>query len=341
MKAAISALALALLLGAVLIAATQKSLIAPWDSYKALFIGAFGSVSAWAATLARTTPLLLTGLAVAVALRAGLFNIGGHGQMVAGGLAAAWVGCSLAAPSALLIPLCLLAVMGAGVVSAYLPILLREKRGAHEVITAILLNYAAAKITQYLAAGPLKAPGETPQTPEVAALLPRLHPEQDVHAGLFVGIAALIALAFALTRTVWGYETRTVGSGPEAAKAAGIDPARVRLNAFLLSGALAGLAGAVVVCGETPFRRFPADFSSLGYGFEGLAVAMLAGSGALWLVGPAALLFGALGAGAEAMAFDVGTPKQLVFVVEAILIGALTAKYPGVFRIGKKKAETP
>lgn len=341
MKAVLGALALAFLIGAILIAATQKSLIAPWESYKALFLGAFGSISAWAATLARTTPLLLTGLAVAVALRAGLFNIGGQGQMVVGGLAAAWAGFALPAPAPALLPLCLLAGMLGGAVWAYLPVLLKEKRGAHEVITAILLNYAATKITQYLAAGPLKAPGETPQTPEVAALLPRLHPEQDVHAGLFVGITAVIALTFAITRTVWGYETRTVGSGPEAAKAAGIDPTRVRLNAFLLSGALAGLAGAVVVCGETPFRRFPADFSSLGYGFEGLAVAMLAGAGPLWLVAPAALLFGALGAGAEAMAFDVGTPKQLVFVVEAILIGALTAKIPGALRPRVRKTETP
>jgi simple sugar transport system permease protein len=303
-----------------------KSVHAALEAYRALFLGAVGSLDALAQTLARTTPLLLTGLAVAVALRAGLFNIGGQGQMVIGALASAFIGFSVPGPAPLVLALSLLAGALCGALWAWLPIFLKEKRGAHEVITAILLNYAAAKITHFLASGPLKAPGETPQTPEVSALLPRLFPAYDVHAGLVVGLVALGALALMLFRTVWGYELRTVGMAPDAARAAGIAVVRVRYGAFLLSGALAGLAGAIVVCGETPFRRFPADFSSVGYGFEGLAVAMLAGGGSLWTILPAALLFGALGAGAEAMAFETQTPKQLVMVLEAILIASLTVR---------------
>ncbi len=341
MKSALTALGLALFLGAVLIAVAQKSFTAPWESYRALFVGALGSPLAIGATLARATPLLLTGLAVAVALRAGLFNIGGQGQMTVGALAAACVGFALPAPAWVLLPLCLLAGMLGGALWAWLPVFLKETRGAHEVITAILLNYGASRLTRYLASGPLKAPGETPQTPEVGALLPRLHPDFDVHAGLFISLLALVALAWTLTKTVWGYELRAVGAGADAARVAGIEPGRVRRNAFLLSGALAGLAGAVVVCGETPFRRFPADFSTLSYGFDGLAVAMLAGSGSLFLVAPAALLFGGLGAGAEAMAFAVNTPKQLVLILEAILIAALTVRISPLPRAarGRKQAE--
>ena len=323
----LGALGVALVLGALIVAVTQKSVSAPIDAFRALFLGAFGSPDAWGLTLARATPLLLTGAAVGVALRAGLFNIGGEGQMAVGGLAAAWVGFGLARiPAPILLPLSLLAGALAGGLWALLPIWLKEKRGAHEVIGAILLNYVAGNLTHYLAAGPLKDSGESPQTPEVAAVLPRLLEKFDVHAGFPLALAVLGGLAWALRGTVWGYETRTVGAGSDAARAAGIDSVGVRMRAFALSGALAGLAGAIVVCGATPFRRFPADFYGVGYGFDGLAVAMLAGTGSLWAILPAAVLFGGLGAGAEEMSFAVGTPKQLVWVIEGILIAALTAK---------------
>ncbi len=322
------ALAVALVLGGIVLAVSEKSVTVPFTAYGALASGAAGSEAAWANTLARTMPILLTGLAVVVALSAGLFNIGAEGQMAVGGLAAAWAGFGLKSvlPAPLLLVACVLAALAAGAVWAFLPVLLKVTRGAHEVITAILLNYVAANTTRFLATGPLRdRAGAVPQTPEVGAVLPRLLPAYDVHAGLIVAVAAVVLVAVALRRTVWGYETRAVGQGPGAAQAAGVRVARVQVNAFLLSGALAGLAGAVLVLGAVPFRRFPADFYGAGYGFDGLAVALLAG-GSAWGVLPSALLFGALGAGAEAMSFNVGTPKQIVNVVQAILIVAVAAR---------------
>lgn len=320
-----AALLVALLIGGVVIALTQKSASTPFSAFAALFSGAFGSPSAWANTLARTTPILLTGLAVAIALRAGLLNIGAEGQMAVGGLAAAVAGWGLRfLPAPLLLPLSLAAGMAAGAAWAFLPAFLKATRGAHEVITAILLNYVAQNTTRYLATVPLKEANQpAPQTPLVGAVLPRLSASYEVHAGLLLGIAAIFLVAWALRRTVWGYETRAVGAGPGAAEAAGVNVAGVQVNAFLCSGALAGLAGASVVLGT--FGRFPADFYGAGYGFDGLSVALLAGGSPLAVL-PAALLMGALGAGADAMDFAVGTPKQIVQVVQAILLVAVAAR---------------
>ncbi|MBC8104846.1 MAG: ABC transporter permease [Cytophagales bacterium] len=321
------ALMVALLLGAVIIALAQKSVTAPAEAYSSLFRGAFGDPSAWSNTLARAMPLLLTGAAVFVALAAGLFNIGAEGQLSVGGLAAAVVGITFKSlPAPLLLGLSLLAAMAAGAAWGYLPAYLKVKRGAHEVITAILLNYVAQNTTRYLATGPLREPGGAAgQTAEVGATLSRLSPNYDLHWGLVIAAVAVALTAVALRRTVWGYETRAVGQGPGAAEAAGISVARVQINAMLISGALAGLAGAVVILGEVPFRRFPSDFYGSGYGFDGLAAALLAG-GSAWALFPAALLFGGLASGAEQMTFDVGTPKQIVSVVQAILIIAVAAR---------------
>lgn len=334
----ITALLAALLLGAAVIAAAQRDLLAPFTAYAALIEGAFGSAPAWAATLARTTPILLTGLAVAVALKAGLFNIGAEGQMAVGALAGAWIGFALGAlPPFLLLPLALAVGMAAGATWAFLPGLLKVTRGAHEVITAILLNYIAQNTTRYLATVPLKDPGsQAPQTPEVAAVLPHLVSGYEVHAGLLIALVAVVVTALALRRTVWGYETRAVGEGAGAAEAAGVRVGRVQINALLLSGALAGLAGAGIALGT--FRRFPADLYGIGYGFDGLAVALLAG-GSPWGVLPSALLFGALGAGAEVMEFATDTPKQIVVVVQAILILAVAARF--VTRQRRKRTEPP
>jgi len=320
-------LVIAFLLGGALIASLQHDIKAPFAAYNALFTGAFGSSSSWANTLRQTMPLLLTGMAVAVALSAGLFNIGAEGQMAVGGLAAAVAGYGLkdVLPGYCLLPFSCMVGALAGAVWATPPVLLRVTRGVHEVITAILFNYIAQNLTRYLAAYPLKDPaGQAPQTPEVGATLPRLWAAYDVHAGLPLALILVCLFAWALRYTVWGYETRAVGQGKGAAEAAGIAVRRVQVTAMLLSGAIAGLAGAVLILGEVPFRRFPADFYGVGYGFDGLAVALLA-SGSAWGVIPAALLFGGMNAGAEAMAFSVGTPKQIVQVIQGILIVAISA----------------
>jgi simple sugar transport system permease protein len=221
----IVALIVALLLGAVVIALAQKSISAPFEAYSSLFRGAFGDSNAWANTLVQAMPLLLTGIAVFVALSAGLFNIGAEGQLSVGGLAAAMVGVALKGklPVPLLLIVSLAAGMLMGAAWGFLPAYLKVKRGAHEVITAILLNYIAQNTTRYLATGPWREPGGTAaQTAEVGATLSRLSPNYDVHGGLLIASVAVVLVAFALRRTVWGYETRAVGEGPGAAEAAGI-----------------------------------------------------------------------------------------------------------------------
>jgi general nucleoside transport system permease protein len=323
------ALVVALLLGGIVIAVSQKDASAPIRAYQALFVGAVGSPTAWSDTLTRTMPLLLTGAGVAVALAAGLFNIGGEGQLAVGGLAAAVVGYyAKGLPGPLLLFLAVLAAAAAGAAWAFLPAYLKEKRGAHEVITAILLNYIAQNLTRYLASFPLKDPtsGGVQRTPSVLATFPRLNPNYDVHAGLIVAVAAVVVAAIALRYTVWGYETRMVGAGAGAAEAAGIDVGLVRIRAMLVSGALCGLAGAVLVLGVVPFASFPADFYGAGYGFDGLAVALIAGGSPAGVL-PSALLFGGLGAGAEAMDFNANIPKQIIMVVQAILIVAVAARF--------------
>jgi general nucleoside transport system permease protein len=327
------ALVVAFILGGVIIALVQRDISAPFAAYSALFAGAFGSDIAIANTLRQATPLLLTGLAVSVALSAGLFNIGAEGQMAVGALAAATVGFTLKnmLPPPILLLLSLVAGMGAAGFWAVLPPLLKVTRGAHEVITAILLNYIAQNLTRYLASGPLReAGGQAPQTPEVGATLPRLVSGYDVHVGLIIALFAVAFVAFALRRSVLGYETRMVGTGYGAAEAAGIPTAKIQVLAFVVSGALAGLAGAVSILGEVPFRRFVADFYGIGYGFDGLAVALLAaGSSGLpnpLAIIPCALLFGGLSAGAEMMEFNANIPKQVVMVVQAILIATIGAR---------------
>lgn len=311
----------ALILGALVMAATGQNPIA---SYDALFKGAFGDTNAWARTLAQTTPLLITGAAVVVGLSAGLFNIGAEGQLAVGALAGAVIAAQVPTPLALPLGLLFGALFGA--LWALLPGWLKVRRGAHEVITAILMNYAARNLTRWLATFPLRDPkGQTPQTAEVHATLSRLLPAYDVHFGLILGLLTVLGVAIALRGTVWGYETRLVGANPEAARVAGVKPETVVLRAFLLSGALSGLAGAVVVLGVVPFHRFPADLYGVGYGFDGLAVALLAGNSP-GMVLPAAFLFGALGAGADQMSFATETPKQVAQIVQALLILGLSAR---------------
>lgn len=328
------ALAVALLLGAVIIAVIQHDLKAPLIAYYSLFVGAFGSPNGVANTLRLTMPLLLTGVAVMLALAAGRFNIGAEGQVAVGALVAAIVGAIRGIPSPLILPLALGGAALAGAMWAILPALLRERRGVHEVITSLLLNYVAQNVTHFLATGILKDPtGQAPQTAEVVATLPRLHPNYDVHFGILIALILTILTCFGLFLTVWGYETRAVGLGIRAAQVVGIPSARRRIQAFLVSGALCGIAGGVTVLGEAPFRRFPADFYGIGYGFDGLAVALLVAGAvfprSIWSalgILPSALIFGALSAGAEAMAFDTSTPKQIIAVVQAILIVAIAAR---------------
>ncbi|HET9004891.1 MAG TPA: ABC transporter permease [Gemmatimonadaceae bacterium] len=284
----------------------------------ALWRGSFGSGYAFfSATLVRATPLLLAGLAVALAFRAGVWNIGAEGQLLAGATGAI-AGASLPLPGPLRLALGLLFAAVAGGAWA-LPAALLRRRGVLEVISTIMLNFIALNLVGYLVRGPLQEPTHAyPQseTIDAAARLPRIAGSR-LHLGVGIAILAAVALGIVMRRSAWGFRVRAVGANARAAASAGlIDVPRVALEVFLVSGALAGLAGGIEATGVT-YALY--EGMSPGYGYTAIAVALLARLDPLF-VAPSALLFGALEAGATAMQRDAGVPSAFVTVVEGSLV---------------------
>ena len=307
-----------LVFGALVILATGDD---PVLAYTALFRGAFGSLYGLTETLLSTTPLLLAGLAVAFAFHGGLFNIGAEGQLIIGGLVAGWAGFAIPGlPWAIHLPLALMLGTLAGALWGALPGFLKARRGVHEVISTIMLNYVAFRITSYMVGseGPLKAKGQLPATPFVAesARLVRLIPGTRFSGGIFIALAAAVGVGYLLWETRLGYRIRAVGKNPSAAEFGGISPARHMVIAMTISGGLAGLAGAVEVLGL--HYRFYGAFSP-GYGFDAIAIALL---GQLHPVGvtAAALLFGALRAGSVQMQQAAGVSRDIVFAISGVVI---------------------
>lgn len=302
---------------AVLLGALMVSHVGPGAALSALLKGSLGTAPGLTQSLANTTPLLLAGVAVFLALRAGLFNIGAEGQFLVGALACTAV--ALRLPGLVGIVLGSLVAILAGALWAFPAGAIKAYRGGHEVITTIMLNNVAVLLTDYLVIGPLKAPGGDTTTPNVTAAtrLPNLFSRGDfsVNVALAFALVLVAALAWWLRRTVAGYELRAVGANPTAARYAGIDAKRTIVRAMLASGAVAGFAGAVQVLAYE--GRFYSGFSP-GYGFDALGVALLAGGSALALV-PAAFLFGALAKGALALQIE-GVPKGITGVVLALLV---------------------
>lgn len=284
-----------------------------------LVSGAFGTPNAISGTLRETTPLLFAGLAVFLALRAGLFNIGAEGQLVVGAAATAAV--ALKIPGIVGILLGMVAGMVAGALWAWPAGAIRAYRNGHEVITTIMLNRVAVLATDWLVGsqGPMRDPttgGTTTAVLPAATRLPSLtKPPLAVSSGLLVGLVIAGALWWWLGRTVAGYELRATGANPTAARFAGVDPKRTMVRAMLASGALAGLGGAVQVLAFE--GRFYQGFSP-GYGFDALGVALLAGNSALLTI-PAALLFGALSQGGTRLGIT-GVPKEITGVVLGVVI---------------------
>ena len=294
----------------------------------ALWGGSFGSWYAFtSATLVRTVPLLLTGTAVALAFRAGVLNIGAEGQLLVGAAAAAAMALTLGAGGAapLGLTLALLAAAMGGAIWAGVAALLRTRYGVLEVISTIMLNFVAVHVVGWLVRGPLQEPSRIyPQSASIAgvARLPLVLPGTRLHLGFLIALAAAAALWWAVCRTAWGFRLRASGASPTAAASAGlIDVPRTAATAFLLSGALAGLAGAVEVGGVT-YALY--ENISPGYGYTAIAVALLARLNPLLVIG-SGVLFGALEAGAGAMQRDAGVPSVMVSVVEAVVILLLVA----------------
>ena len=289
---------------------------------RALWEGSFGSGYALAsATLVRATPLLLAGLGVALAFRAGVWNIGAEGQLLIGAAAAAIAALALERPlGALALPIALLSGAAAGAAWAGIAAFLRQRFGVLEVISTIMLNFIAAFLVGYLVRGPMQEPTHIyPQseTLDAAVRLPRLLPGMRLHLGAVIALAVAPLLWWSLRRTAAGFRIRAVGANPDAARSAGvIDVERTRTGAFIVSGALAGLAGAVELTGVT-FALY--ENLSPGYGFTAIAVALLARLDPLAVV-VTAILFGGLESGALAMQREAGIPAATVSVVEGALI---------------------
>jgi simple sugar transport system permease protein len=293
----------------------------PMDAYQALFQGAFTNNNAIAETLVATIPYVFLGLSVAVGFRAGLFNIGGAGQLILGGILGALVGYRLSGlPAIVHVPLALLAGMLGGFAWGAIPGYLKARFGAHEVITTIMLNYVAALITDLLVnKGPMSDPHiAAPQTPPMlpSARLPILIPDTRLHLGLLLAVLAVPVVWVLIERTTLGFRIRTVGLNPSAARASGISVGRTMVTVMGISGALAGLAGAVQVLGVSGVLT---QSLSSGVAFDAIAVALLGGSSP-WGVLPAALLFGALKSGASFMQLQTQVSADLISIVQAAVI---------------------
>jgi general nucleoside transport system permease protein len=291
------------------------------SALRALAAGAFGSWYNFASvTLVRSVPLILIGLGIAIAFRAGAFNIGAEGQFYAGAIAATWVGLHLTGvPGAVALPLLALTATIAGAAWMAVPVWLKLRFGVTEVISTLLLNFVAELLVSLLVQGPLKEQaGIYPQSDAIAetARMPLLGTAR-LHAGFLLAIAAVLLLWYLFARTVWGFRLRAVGLGPRAAEVSGqIDSSRVAAAALFCSGALAGLAGGVEVSGVS-YALF--QNLSPGYGFTGIAVALLGGLHPLGVL-VSGIFVGALEAGAGAMQRDAGVPSVAVYVVEAVII---------------------
>jgi simple sugar transport system permease protein len=294
------------------------------DALGALWDGAFGSWYAiTSATLVRAVPLIVVGLAVTIAFRGGALNIGAEGQFYAGAIAATWVGLHAGAwPAALAIPATWLAALAAGALWVAVPVWLRVRYGVLEVISTLVLNFVAEALVSLVVQGPLQEHTHVyPQSDPVAlsARLPLL-PGTRLHLGFALALALAVLLWWVFARTLWGFRLIAVGLGPRAALVSGRVPARRLVAvALLLSGAIAGLAGAVEV-GGVSYALY--QNLSPGYGFTAIAVALLARLRPLGVV-LTGILFGALEAGAGAMQREAGIPAVLVYVVEAVIIVAV------------------
>lgn len=287
----------------------------------AMWRGAFGSWYAISsATLVRAVPLILIGLGIAFAFEAGAFNIGAEGQFCAGAIAATWIGLHATEwPPWLAIPLPLVAALIAGSLWIAFPIWLRHRFGVLEVISTLLLNFVAEALVSLMVQGPLQeSRGIYPQSDPVAlsARIPFL-PATRLHAGILIVLLLATILALVRSRTIVGFHFRVVGASPRAAVVSGrLKVGRWIGYALLISGAFAGVAGGMEVSGVT-YALF--QNLSPGYGFTGIAVALLARLNPIGVVGTG-ILFAALETGAAAMQREAGVPSVAVYVVEAVII---------------------
>jgi len=312
----VAAVLLAALIGAIILVISGAS---PLQAYAALIKGSFGSPEALARTLEKATPLAFSGLAVAFAFKGGLFNIGAQGQLLFGAMTAAVIGFGVTGlPAYIHAPLALLGGALAGGLYGAIPGALKAYTGAHEVITTIMLNYIAINFTDYLADGPLKdtSPGNiVARTPTIldSARIPVL---AGIPLGFIIALLVAVAAWWLLWKTTLGFEIRTVGLNPHAARYAGMKVARTVILTMVLSGVLAGIGGAIETQGVV--GRYQPGFN-IGLGFDGITIALLGRVHPFGVI-PASLLIGAMKAGASQMQFDAGVAKEITDVIQALIL---------------------
>jgi ABC-type uncharacterized transport system permease subunit len=290
----------------------------PITAYAALIQGSVGSLGAIVNTLVETVPLVLAGLSVALGFKAGLFNIGAQGQFLIGALAAVTVGGAAAGqPPVVAIPLAILAGLIGGAAWGFMPGILKAVSGAHEVVTTIMLNYVAVSVLAWAVSGPLKVPGSaSPITHDVGNAAFPIIIGSNGHLGIVIAIAMVFLIRWLLDRTTLGFEIRTVGSNPDAARYAGMRPKALVVLTMSMCGALAGLAGACIVLGVT--HQMTSSFGTT-VGFDAIAVALLARSNPIGIVF-SGLLFGAMRAGAGLMQIEASIPPELIDVIQASIL---------------------
>jgi general nucleoside transport system permease protein len=299
--------------------------VSPIAGFSALFDGAFGTTSEFAETLVSATALLFPALGIALAFRAGLFNIGAEGQLVLGGLAAGLAGVFVPGPPIVSIVVTLAAGAIAGGLWGGIAGFLKARFGANEVIATLMLNVIAALFATYIVDGPLHlATANEGETPLLAhtAWLPTIVPDTRLTISIVIALAVAIALRFVFNRTIFGFELRAAGEAPQAARRAGIDLSRIALLAMTFSGAIAGLGGATLVTGV--LHRFNTGLSP-GYGFVAIAVALVGNLEPVWII-VAAFAFGILQNGALSMQAEANVPRDIINVVEGLVIIALAGR---------------
>nr|WP_306264724.1 ABC transporter permease [Pararhizobium sp. IMCC3301] len=307
----------------------------PLQVFALVLKGAVGSQFALVETLTRATPLIFTGLAIAVAFRAKLWNIGAEAQLYAGAVMTVLLGTgAIAAPSVILIPIIILGAMGAGALLLLGPAVLKTRFGVDEVVTTLLLNFIFLLFVSLLLEGPLKDPMGLgwPQSERIVAeaRLPRIIQGKRLHMGFVIAIISAISVWLIMAKSVLGYEMRAVGHNPEAARFAGIPVNRVLVKTALLSGGLAALAGVSEVAGLK--GSLTLDISP-GFGYTGIVVAMLALLNPLGVVVSAIFVAGIF-VGADAMSRSAGVPSYISDVMVATaLLSMVTAIMLTRFRI--------
>src|SRR6266568_1398190 len=351
---------LAFVVGGLLVLATGGN---PFAAYGALLCGGFGFICTQGEnsalqisnTIVFVIPLITTGVAVALPFRAGLFNIGAEGQLLAGAIACTAIGIKFSSlPSPILLPMVLIGGMVAGALWAGVAGVLKATIGAHEVVTTIMMNYVAQWFLRYLiVGGPLQlAPGTSKSSPIGAgARLATVLPNDNsliifglpssvyrVHTGLLIALAAAAIFAFLLWRTSLGYEIRAVGQSQKAARYAGVSVRRTIIVTMLIAGGFAGLAGAIEIAGVD--HNLTDMYFSDTTGFDAIAVALLGLGSAVGIV-VASLLFGALHAGGSIMQSDAGISSNLVLVLQALILFSIAANFVGAIRRGLPFGRAP